>query len=57
MGFEEQSLFMALKNEKEGGTVVTTNPVDDRIKNPKSKSKNETTLWKGNVHFGGWFMS
>ena len=44
MGFEEQSLFMALKNEKEGGTaVVTTNPVDDRIKNPKSKSHNETT--------------
>ena len=44
MGFEEQGLFMALKNEKEGGTVVTTNPVDDRMKNPKSKSEIETTL-------------
>ena len=44
MGFEEQGLFVALKNEKEGGTaVVTTNPVDDRMKNPKSKSEIETT--------------
>ena len=44
MGFEERGLFMALKNEKEGGMVVTTNPVDDGIINPKSKSKIETTL-------------
>ena len=41
---EEQSLSLALANEKEGGTVVvTTNPVDDRIVDPKSKSKTETT--------------
>ena len=42
---EEQSLGLALKNEKEGGTVVvTTNPVDDRIEDPTSKSNIETTL-------------
>ena len=36
---------MAQMNEKEGGTVVElTNPVDDRIGNPKSKSNNRTTL-------------
>ena len=45
MGFEEQSLNLALMNEKEGGTVVvTTNPVDDRIEDPTSKSNIETTL-------------
>ena len=41
----EGSLSPVLINEKEGGTVVvTTNPVDDRIEYPKSKSKIETTL-------------
>ena len=41
---EEQSLSPALANEKEGGTVVvTTNPVDDRIEDPTSKSNIETT--------------
>ena len=36
---------MAQINEKEGGTVVElTNPVDDRIGNPKSESNIRTTL-------------
>ena len=36
---------MAQINEKEGGTVVElTNPVDDRIGYPKSKSNTRTTI-------------
>ena len=48
---------MAQMNEKEGGTVVElTNPVDDRIGNPKSESNIRTTTnfmipWSQNIYF------
>ena len=49
---EEQSLSPALANEKEGGTVVvTTNPVDDRIEDPTSKSNIETTILHYITHY------
>ena len=40
----EQSLMMTLTSENEGGTAeVLTNPVDEGIKYPISKSNTKTT--------------